>query len=476
MSLPPDHASPEQAASGFVRALSRDWLPYFATYGLGAIGNLAVVPIQVGALGLAEFGLFALIESVLVLAITAAQMGLKFAYLQRVADAPAERDLLFGTSLLTGFGLALLVAVPLGCAGLLFPTLPQPAIAVPLLALSLVASNLNIAVTTELRSLRQAGRLAIFAVFHSLALIGLTAGFLEGLGWGIAGAILAATLASLLQTGLLAILVLRHLRPRFALDLIMPMVRYGAPMTGGLLVRYGLETAARALAIALLSQEAAAHLALAHKTALLIDHFLANPFFMAWGALQFPALNHRYRAEIVAAVLEVTILAGAAAAGFLIAGAIPALHWMAKGAAIDPALACLPILVVMRVAILVQSPLAAGRVMTRNTLWQLHFAGLALILYLILGPGLMLGFGLPGAAWANGITQLLILAGIGWGSVRLLPLSIPWQGISLAPLLLALPVIPAGRLQSVAATLLAITALVCLARRLVQVNRVKAPG
>lgn len=476
MEPPPDSPPGHGAANWFVRALARDWVPYLATYGIGALGSLAVVPMQVSYLGLAEFGLFALIESVLVLAVTAAQMGIKFAYLQRVADTPADRDRLFGTSLFAGFGLALLVALPLGCAGLIFPALPPPAIALPLLALYLIASNLTIAFTTELRSLRQPGRLAMLAAVQLVALVGLTAWLMGELGWGIPGAILASALANLLQAMVLAFLVLRHLRPRFAPALIAPMLRYGAPMTGGLLVRYGLETAARALAIFLLSQEAAAHLALAHKTALLIDHLLANPFFMAWGALQFPALNHPNRAAIMAAILDVTILAGIGAAGLLIAGSALALGWMAHGGIIGPAQECLPILAIMRVAILVQSPLAAGRVMTRNTLWQLRFAGLALILYLILGPGLMLGFGLPGAAWANGLTQLIILAGVGWGSLRLLPLPLHWGGIALVPLLLVLPLLPIGTVQSMAAIALSITAFACLIRRLVQASRVKAPG
>jgi len=242
------------------------------------------------------------------------------------------------------------------------------------------------------------------------------------------------------------------------------------------MVRYGLETASRALAIALLSQEAAAHLALAHKTALLIDHLLANPFFMAWGALQFPALNHRQRASIIASILDVTILAGITAGAFLIAGAKPTLDWMANGTPIIPALACLPILVIMRVAILVQSPLAAGRVMTRNTVWQLRFAGLALILYGLLGPALMQIFGIAGAAWAISLTQLAIVAGIGWGSLRLLPLPLRWGSIALLPVLLALPLLPTGIAQLSTAATLGITAFILLGWRLVQAMRVKAPG
>ena len=171
----------------------------------------------------------------------------------------------------------------------------------------------------------------------------------EGVLWGL----FAGTLASLL---VLAAAVLPGLRLGLAVAEIAPMLRYGLPVMGGLLIRFGLDAALRWMLAALVSLDVLTDYLAAAKVADLFEALFANAFFMAWGTLVYRVIRRPDAGRMTAAALRVT----AAAVALLLATAGP-MFALVGGGGLHEAPRILPLLLLGKVAVILQSPLSRRR-------------------------------------------------------------------------------------------------------------------
>ena len=113
-SLPPRFKSDPIGATLF--SLVGDSAVYLAGGALIGLCNIVLVPLYTRTLGPREFSVFALIDVVILIAVTVSLLKLDVSYLKWFADlAPWRRGELFGSTFLTGLSVSLLRGSKLSC-------------------------------------------------------------------------------------------------------------------------------------------------------------------------------------------------------------------------------------------------------------------------------------------------------------------------------------------------------------------------
>lgn len=382
--------------STLLRTLQRDTWGYVVSLGPLGLGGLALLPLMTELLSLAELGWMAVAEALLLPAGTLGMMGLKFAYLYRFAHTPPEQHrALLATCLALG-GLISLASGLLVALLLTHPVLlrwmgwmgPVPMQHAWILVLLVPTSTLHALLMTELRAQRRVRATAV--VSYAQLGITLAASALLTLTWPLgmdgffAGQLLGQVFAmghAWLQVGKFSQLPTASNAPAAVQWNAAPaLLRYGWPLTAGLLVRYGMDSLSRVMLAGLASLEAAADWLVVSRVLSVFDVLVANPFFMAWGGLVHHALRRPDAAEVASQVSRWTLVASSAAALVAVAGYLPLTQWT-TGAA-RPELAWLFVLLLWgKWLALIKSPLCCGVQQTGQTGWALRNNTLALAVF-----------------------------------------------------------------------------------------------
>ena len=420
-------AGEEDGAGWYLAQVGGDFLLYLLLNAVTAVGGFLLLPVLLHTLDRPDLGRFALVEGCLAVTLSLSLAGQKFAYLQWTADRErAEHGRLLGTVLTVCGGAALAVAAALWgllhlpAAAALLGGRGGPSLMV-LAALGL-ASVVNILLQTEARQLRRLDVQIAAAVVQATATV--AAVFLaashglgvEGVLWGL----FAGTLASLL---VLAAAVLPGLRLGLAVAEIAPMLRYGLPIMGGLLIRFGLDAALRWMLAALVSLDVLTDYLAAAKLADLFETLFANAFFMAWGTLVYRVIRRPDAGHIVGRMTAVALRVTAAAVALLLAAAGP-LFALVGGGGLHEAPRILPLLLLGKVAAILQSPLSAGLLATRRMGWQVRAGLISLLVFALLSLPLATAAGAAGLAAALALALWAATVAIAVWSLRLLPLAV----------------------------------------------------
>ena len=360
--------------SDLLPEVRRDYLAYLAALGPLGLGTLLTLPILTRELGAQDLGVLALVEAVMTPAVTLGMMGMKFAYLYRHARASADEALaLLKTATFITLGLSLLFG--LLAAGLITALSWQagalPPVEAPLAAasraclviLTIISGNAAAMLMTQLRAQR-AIRATAWASYAQMA-VGFAScwWFLTGLGWGIDGFLLSQILGNAVATGItLAQIGLRTFSaatPAAGAGEARALLRYGWPLTLGLVVRYGMDSLSRIFLGLVVSLEAAGDWLMVSRVLALFEILVANPFFMAWGAHVHVALQRADRGEAITRVTRWCAALSLASAMVLMLAHQPLLRIMAGHWRPDLAWLCTLLLLAKWIPV-VKSPLCAG--------------------------------------------------------------------------------------------------------------------
>ncbi len=383
-----------------LRTLQRDTWAYAVSLGLLGLGGLALLPLMTQVLSPAELGWLAVAEALMLPAGTLGMMGLKFAYLYRFAHiTPQQQRHLMATCLALGS----LISLACGLAAMVLAT--HPAVlglmgwngGVPLQQPWLLAAQVPVGTAqallmTELRAQRRVRETAVVSYVQLGATLAATAGFTWLLPWGLDGFMAGALVGQ--AVGLVGVWGVLW-RPGWAarqegtIDIqaatvqwaeAPALLRYGWPLTAGLLVRYGMDSLARLMLASWVSLEAAADWLVVSRVLSVFDVLVANPFLMAWGGLVHHVLRRPDAAEVASAVTRWTLMASSVAVLVMALAYAPLTELMSGRA--RPELGMLFVLLLWsKWVTVVKSPLCCGVQRSGETGWALRNNLWALVVF-----------------------------------------------------------------------------------------------
>lgn len=415
--------APAPDPSNFLRTLQRDTWGYVLSLGPLGLGGLALLPLMTQLLSPAELGWMAVAEALLLPAGTLGMMGLKFAYLYRFAHTPAaQQRALLATCLALG-GLISLACGLLVAVALTHPLLPGwmgwagpiPMQHPWLLALLVPSGTLQALLMTELRAQRRLRDTAVISYAQLGVTLAASAFLTLVWQWGIDGFFAGQWAGQVFAMGHVWLRLAEPGRqqPRPTAPAAVQwnqapaLLRYGWPLTAGLLVRYGMDSLSRVMLAGLASLEAAADWLVVSRVLSVFDVLVANPFYMAWGGLVHHALR-RPDAATVASQVSRWMLGAASVAAVAAAAAYSPITWLMTGTA-RPDLAWLFVLLLWgKWLALIKSPLCCGVQQTGHPGWALQNNALALAVFV---PAALALVQLP-APWgqAHGMAGAMLLA------------------------------------------------------------------
>jgi len=406
--------------------LLHDGRRYFLAYAILAIEPFVLVPLLLGFMTLELIGALAAVEALVVVLAGITQLGVKFAYLQHVAD---EGELRRGPGFWTATSLT-------AFAGLAAGTMVAPLLDVPwlsgILGLQpqirpltlggvLLLANVQMMLVTDLRARRN----PLPFMFSSALRLGLMLLLVAWLGPGAAApldtVLLAQALAMLASSVLLWAIAQVPGLPIFKGDLARRFLAYGWPIAVGNFFKYGADALLPWLCLALVSPLAAGAMALALKASAVFDTAFGQPFLMAWGGRAYILAGEvdvgKVFARLFGWIVGISLLA--AVLSWMVGVAVLYLA-DAEATLLAQSLPLLPLAVIGRMLFTLQFPASVGYLVRRDMRWNLWVALTTASLFLCFGPW---GFGFGGAlgGWLVFLAaQALALVYIYCRSVQLL--------------------------------------------------------
>lgn len=397
--------------------LLHDGKPYFLAYCVLALEPILLVPLLLSYLSSEQLGLLGAVEALNVVLCGVSQLGVKFAYLQFVADrTQPDRGNGFwtATSLTTLAGLAsgMLAAAFLDSFWLVPQFGKSAQIDIAGLGVLLFATNLQMMLVTDLRAKRKPMPL----VFASLLRVAVCYCLLV---WQLPSSPAPINDVFWAQGfGLCASIVLlwrtADLPPpsRIEARLARDFMRYGWPIATGGLIKYGTDALLPWFCLMLVSPAAAGAMALAMKTSAVFDTCFGLPFLMAWGGRVYEWLKDQASAALVfPRLFSQTVAAGAVAAIFAWAIGELMLHFSSAEAGIAiQTMWLLPFALLGKLLFVLRSPATAGFLLTRDMRWNIRYTVVQLLLFAILGPLSFKALGIAGGWVAFLSVEAIILA------------------------------------------------------------------
>lgn len=371
--------------------LIHDGKRYFWAYAVLAVEPVLLIPLFVALLRPEEIGVLGSVEALIVVLGGLSQLGVKFSYLQHVADHGQE-----GRG--RGFWTATLMTCAAGFAAgaLAAPLMDSPSVAgvlgmVPgvhwaVLGALMFAINLQMMLVTDLRAKRTPLPFAAASLVRVVAVALLVLQLTGRMGSSIEAILLAQLVG--LALSIVILLVFGGMPGVAAFDggLARGFLGYGGPIALGGLVKYGTDALLPWFCLALVSPVAAAAMVLALKASALFDSWFGSPFLMAWGgrvyhlAREKPValLSRRLFAEISLAAILAALLSWGM--GWLL------LRTTAGGEALlTEALILLPLALAGRALLVLRSPASVGQVAARSMGWNFRYAVAGLAAFAVLG-------------------------------------------------------------------------------------------
>lgn len=382
--------------------LLHDGKRYFLAYCVLAIEPVLLVPLLLSLLKPEQLGVLGAVEALNIVLCGISQLGVKFAYLQFVADQGKE-----GRG--RGFWTATLLVVVAGLlAGMLAATVLNYTWLVPQFGGSsrigtttlgglLMVTNLQMMAVTDLRAKRNPMPFVISSVVRVVGMLALLAWLVPSSRSPVEAVLIAQALALL---GSILLLARLGRQPRYAgFDgkLAREFVGYGWPIAIGSLVKYGSDALLPWFCLALVSPAAAGAMALAVKAAAIFDSGFGLPFLMAWGGRIYEWLNNNVLHDLLPRLSGEIVIAGMGAS--LLAWGFGSLILYQNGndmGIVMQAISLLPLALMSKLLFVLRSPASTGYLPSRDMRWHIRYALLSLALSSTLGAW---AFHAGGAAW-----------------------------------------------------------------------------
>ena len=372
--------------------LIHDGKRYFWAYAVLSVEPLLLIPLLIALLRPGEIGVLGSVEALIVVLGGLSQLGVKFSYLQHVADHGQEgRGRGFWTATLmtcaAGFAAGALAALLMDSPPVAGVLGMVPGVHWTVLGALMLAINLQMMLVTDLRAKRTPLPFAVASLVRVCA-VALLVFQLTGRMESSIEAILLAQLIGM-ALSIIILLVFGGMPGVAAFDggLARGFLGYGWPIALGGLVKYGTDALLPWFCLALVSPVAAAAMVLALKASALFDSCFGSPFLMAWGGRVYhlarersvAALSRRLFAEISFAVAAALLLSWGL--GWLLLQVTAG-----RDVLLSEALILLPLALAGRALLVLRSPASVGQVVARSMGWNLRYAVAGLVAFAMLGP------------------------------------------------------------------------------------------
>lgn len=371
-------------------ALAGDSFIYLAGTLMIGLGNYVLLPLYIHELTAAMFGVYALLEITILIAVAVSGVGVNVSYFKWFAELPGtERGNVFVASvvmtvipsLLMGAGIAVIVGSPFGAQWL---RTADRNFAWTLLPLVLV-ETVQVVFLSHLRAQRRAVAYSVITFTRMIGTVATTLWFLSNLHMGVYG-VLLGRLVGVMATDLITLPILQFESFRFAaaLRMVWPMTRFGMPIAWMSIMILLYDAGGRYLLSAFGTLEAVGLFTLGIKLANILAIVFIRPFGTAWSAFQFQ-IQHRDRAPVIyTRVLSYTFVVGAVV-GALIMFAGPTLVMLFAKASYLDVLSVLPILLLPKILRPLEYWANTPFLLTGRTVWIAVADTAAVLVSLLLG-------------------------------------------------------------------------------------------
>jgi O-antigen/teichoic acid export membrane protein len=302
-------------------ALLGDSIVYLAGAGLLGIGNVILLPLYTRYLSTVHFGQYALLDAIILVVVTIAQLGMSISYLKWYADLDESRrpqllgsavEITILSAVLGGivlFGIVASMREFAAGIGRLTPWLLL--VVVPL-------ESLQGLLMADLRARRRSAQFGAAAVIRLLVMIVASIWLVASRRLDIPGVMLGRVIADAAGIAMLGALSLRHAAWRFDRKMVFHMIPYGLPLVCVSLVPVGLDAFGRYLLARYAGLDQVAVYTVALKISNVMQVGFVQPFGTAWGGMMFQIVHDRNSNGSVSKLLNHTFLAGMTIAAAII--------------------------------------------------------------------------------------------------------------------------------------------------------------
>jgi O-antigen/teichoic acid export membrane protein len=396
--------SVEDSVAGVLLSLASDSAQYLVGLVVMGLANMVLLPLYTRYLSPADFGLYALIEVLVLGLISIASLGFNVSYLKWFAESePAEHPGLLSTALWAN-GLAGTIA---GAALSFFALSSQgtkvlggdaSSVALWLLPLILFETLQNVFLT-HLRAKRRAFAFSAVSVIRLVIVAGLSIWLVAGRGLGLVGVFEARVLADLCALLVMWAISASDVSLKAVLTFALPMTKYGLPVVGSSLIMMALDGLGRFFLNHYDSLQDVGLYAVAIKISGLMRMLIVVPFGGAWAGLLFQ-IAKKPNAKIIYSKLFSYVLVLSIAIALVLSVLSPLLLAVFATKEYADSLPLIPWLLLVQVAVVLQYPASVGIYIGSATKWLIPIFTSGLILSIVLNWLLVPRFGMLGAALA----------------------------------------------------------------------------
>ncbi|HWR97026.1 MAG TPA: oligosaccharide flippase family protein [Candidatus Methanoperedens sp.] len=400
-------------------ALGADSAQYLVGLAVVGLGNMVLIPLYSRRLSPAEFGVFGLLEVVMLASIAVAGLGLNLSYAKWHAEVePAAIPRLLGTQLLVGLaaatavGLAATMSLHTRLFGRHFgASVDQHALS---LSVIIMAESVQGLLLNHLRAARKPALFTTGSIARLGAVLLATVWLMNGRGLGLSGLFWGRALGDAFGVAVLVFFCRSDISLKASREYAAGMLKLGFPLVWSALLVMLLDGSGRFFLGRYGDLQQVGTYSMGTKIAGLMKLVIVMPFGVAWGGLMFriakmPDARHIY-SKLAGYVL---VLSSALALMFSLTA--PTLFQIFATRAYAAAMPVLPLLLLVQAITVLQYPLAIGLHLGGATRSLIPISLAGLVLTLLISWALVPQYGADGAAAAwlagwGGITLLIALA------------------------------------------------------------------
>lgn len=420
-----------------MRGLLRRLFSESAVYGLGGMTNQALaiilVPIYARQLGAANYGVVAIVNTTLSLAVMAIGLALPQAFFRAyLRDAGSDRERVAVLDTATGLrlvvstlGLLLFSALSVPLTLLLFGGLDE----LPILLLigpTAFFDTLSLVPLSFLRAQRRPGPYMALASVRAVLGTLLIIVFVVGFDLGVLGVILGSAISAAVSASVGFLILLRSSRVRLRWNgpLVRSMLAFSLPLVPAAIAGWALNLSDRYVVQAFEGAAALGAYAAGYTIGLVINALAIQPFSLAWGAAYWEIARQDQAPHVFGRILTVfSVAAGILALGLSAFGTDVVRFFLTPD--FEPGRFVVPFSAFAYVLYGVYTIVTTGLNLTSQTRWVPIAIGAAAAGNVALNLVLVPAFGFMGAAYATLASYASLALLGGWFSQRHYP--VPWD-------------------------------------------------
>jgi O-antigen/teichoic acid export membrane protein len=385
-------------------SLAGDSAVYFTGAILIGLGNVILVPLYTRCLPPREFGVYALVDVTVLLLVSLTALKLDVSYLKWFADVePTRRSELLGSTLLAGLatsflgGLVLFVLIA-GHPGELWLQTSGRSFAWMLLPI-VVLENLQALFLTDLRARRRSVSYSAVAIVRLAAMVVASYYLLVVRQMGLPGLFLGRLIGDAAAFVFLGVIGLRSVVFKISPSLLKPMLRFGVPLIWSVFTVMLQDASGRFFLSRYGTLEQVGLLGAAIKIGSVFQMLISVPFGVAWGGILFQIVKER-DAQIIYSKIFGYVYVVAMGIALVLTIFAPTLFHIFTAPSYYPAIAILPLVLLVRAMNVIEQPSATAIYLSGRTEIFAAIYTTALVANLVLLRVLVPKYGAMGVGWA----------------------------------------------------------------------------